>query len=63
MDISTTIFEWVLNIPNTLAQFSEWLIAPINETYLNISPLGLFGIGGGSFIIGLIGIHIVRLFL
>lgn len=58
-----TIFNWLLEIPQTVANFGNWLVSPIDERLLNISPLGLFGIGGGAVIIALIGIHIVRLFI
>lgn len=57
------LFNWVLEIPLTIAKFGNWLIQPINEQYLNISPLALLGVGGVATIIVIIGIHIVRLFL
>lgn len=61
--MSNTIFDWLLQIPQTIAGFGNWLISPISEQYLNISPLGLLGIGGVGVIITLIGVHVVRLFI
>lgn len=56
------LFDFLLNIPQTIAGFGNWLITPINTTYFNISPLALFGIGGTGFLITIITIHVVRLF-
>lgn len=58
-----TLFDFLLDIPQTIANFSNWLITPINSTYLDISPLGLLGIGGAGIIITIISIHVVRLFI
>ena len=57
------IYKWLLEIPQAVAYFGSWLVSPINEQFLNISPLGLLGIGGGAVIITLIGVHILRLFI
>lgn len=61
--MENTLFNWILQIPQAVAQFGEWLTTPINTQFLNISPLGLLGIGGGAILIGIIGVHIVRLFI
>lgn len=58
-----TLFKWLLDIPQVIAQFGSWLTNPIYPPYITISPLALFGIGGGSVIIVLIGVHVVRLFI
>lgn len=57
------LFELLLQIPQTLANLGNWLISPLNERFLNISPIALLGIGGTTFIIALITIHIVKLFI
>lgn len=57
------LFEFLLNIPQTLSQFGSWLITPLNEQWLNISPLGLLGVGGIGFIIVIITTHIIKLFI
>lgn len=57
-----TLFDFALQIPQTLASFGNWLITPISPQFLNISPLGLLGVGGVGFIISIIAIHVVRLF-
>lgn len=61
--MSETIFKWVLEIPQAVANFGGWLVSPINAQYLNISPLALLGIAGTTVIIAIIGVHIVRLFV
>lgn len=58
-----TLFDFILDIPKFVSLFATWLLNPINETYLNISPLGLFSVAGFSIFIGIIAIHIVRLFV
>ena len=57
------LFNFLLEIPQTLANLTNWLVSPISEKYLNISPLGLLGIGGTSLIIALILVHVVKLFI
>jgi len=57
------LFNFLLDIPQTLANFGQWLVTPLNERWLNISPLGLLGIGGTTVIISLIVVHIVKLFI
>ena len=59
--MAKTIFEWVLNIPQYLGEFSSWLTTPLQ--YINLSPLALLTIGGGTALITVIVIHIVRLFI
>ena len=61
--MTNQIFDILLGIPQYLAQFGSWLTTPINEQFFNISPLGLFGVGGGAFVIALLGIHIIKLFI
>lgn len=58
-----TLFNFILEIPRVISLFGTWLVSPISEKYLNISPLGLLGIGGVSFIVILISVHVVRLFV
>lgn len=57
------IFEWILQIPQTIANFSSWLVQDLQIGEWSISPLGLLGIGGSAVLIGIIGVHIVRLFI
>ena len=57
------LFNWVLNIPQVVAQFGSWLVNPIYDPYITLSPLALLGISGVSVIIAIIGIHVVRLFV
>lgn len=54
-----TLFDLLLNIPSYVATFTDWLMQPL--PYVNISPLGLFGIGGGAVIIAIIGFHLLHL--
>ena len=63
MPLYQELFNWLLEIPQTLAEFGNWLNTPIYDPYINISPLGLLGIGGISFIIALIIIHVIKLFI
>lgn len=56
-------FDLLSGVPQAVANFGDWLITPINEEFLNISPIGLLGIGGTTFIVAIIGIHLVRLFV
>lgn len=57
------LFNWVLNIPQVVAQFGSWLVNPIYDPYITLSPLALLGISGVSVIVAIIGIHVVRLFV
>lgn len=57
------LFDWVLQIPQTVASFGNWLTNDLQIGSWSISPLGLLGIGGVSVVIGIIGVHIVRLFI
>lgn len=57
------LYKLLLEVPQAVANMAEWLTTPISAKYLNISPLGLFGIGGTSVIIAIIVIHIVKLFI
>lgn len=59
----SSLVDWLLNIPLYLGEFSSWLVSPLNERYLNISPLGLFTIGGSTILISIIVLHVVRLFI
>lgn len=56
------IIDFLLGIPATIGQFGNWLVTPLGHG-LDISPLGLFGVGGVAVIISIIGVHIVRLFI
>lgn len=58
-----TLFNFLLEIPQAVANMGEWLVSPMSEKYLNISPLALFGIGGTSIIIGIIIVHVVKMFI
>lgn len=57
------LFQFLLDIPLTIAQFGSWLTSELTIGSWHISPLGLFSIGGVAVIIGIIGVHIVRLFI
>lgn len=58
-----TLIEFLLQIPVAVGNLGTWIISPINERYLNISPLGLLGAAGTSILIGLIVVHVVKLFI
>ena len=58
-----TIFNWLLEIPQAVGSWASWLVQPIYEPYIPVSPLGLLGITGGGVLLTLIIIHVVRLFL
>jgi len=58
-----TLFEFLLEIPKVISLFATWLVSPINERYLNISPLGLLSVGGFALLTGLIITHVIKLFL
>lgn len=58
-----TIFNWLLDIPQAVGNFASWLTSDLSIGSWTISPLGLLGIGGTAVLIGIIGVHIVRLFL
>lgn len=57
------IFNWLLQVPQAVGQFANWLTSDLQIGEWSISPLGLFGIGGTTILIGIIGVHIVRLFI
>ena len=57
------LFDFLLQIPQAVANMGFWLISPIHEKYLNISPLGLLGVAGTSVLIALIVVHVVKLFI
>lgn len=57
------LFDFLLDVPQALANFGGWLITPINPTYLNISPLGLLGVTGTAIVISIIVVHVVKLFI
>lgn len=57
------LIQFILEIPQAVAKMGTWLTTPISERYLNISPLGLLGVGGTALLIGLIVVHVVKLFL
>lgn len=58
-----TLFNFLLQIPQAVANFGNWLLSPLNEKYLNISPLAMLGIGGTTIIISIIIVHVVKLFI
>lgn len=53
-----TLFNFLLNILVSIAQFGQWLITPLE--YINMSPLAIFSVAG---ITTIIGIHLIRLFI
>lgn len=57
------LFNWLLEIPQVIAGFGSWLMSPLYEPYIKLSPLALLGVGGISTIIIIIGVHVVRLFV
>ena len=61
--MTTELFNWLLQIPQALAEFGNWLTNPLYAPYITMSPLELLGVAGVSVIIGIIVIHIVRLFV
>lgn len=60
--MENTLYNWLLNIPQTIAGFGNWLVKPIGNG-IDISPLGLLGVGGISVLIVIIGVHVVKLFI
>lgn len=60
--MENTLWQFLLGIPQYLAQFSDWLLSPIGNG-IDVSPLGLFGIGGATVLIFIIGVHVVRMFV
>lgn len=58
-----TLFEFLLQIPQTIFNLTSWLVKPISEKYLNISPLGLLSVGGTAILITLVVVHVVKLFI
>lgn len=61
--MESELFNFLLQIPQTISKLSSWLMSPISEKYLNISPLGLLGITGTSLLIAVILVHVVKLFI
>lgn len=61
--MESTIFRWLLDIPQAVGNFAGWLTTDLSIGSWSISPLGLLGIGGTAILIGIIGVHIVRLFV
>lgn len=61
--MENVIFQWLLEIPQAVGNMASWLTTELQIGEWSITPLGLFGIGGGTILIGIIAIHIVRLFL
>lgn len=57
------LFDFLMNVPQTIGAFSNWLMSPIYAPYINVSPITLFSVGGVSVIIWILGIHVVRLLL
>lgn len=52
------LLNWLLTIPQILAQFTNWIIQPL--PVINLSPLALISVGG----IGLlIAWHLTRLII
>lgn len=61
--MDSALFDWVLNIPYVMAEFTKWLTEPLAPPYISLSPLALFGIGGVGVLTTIIVVHIVKLFL
>ena len=57
------LIDFLLQIPVAVGNLGTWIISPLNEKWLNISPLGLLGAAGTTFLIVLIVVHIVKLFI
>lgn len=55
--MENTLFQWLLDLPATFAQFGEWLITPL--PYINIAPLAIIGVAGISLIISLLAFRLV----
>lgn len=58
MDLATTMFNFLLDLTQTIGSAGQWLITPLN--YVGVSPIMLFTASGFSVILG---IHLVRLFI
>ena len=57
------LFNLLMNVPQTIGAFSNWLMSPIYAPYINVSPITLLSVGGVTAVIWLIAIHVVRLVL
>lgn len=51
------LFQWLLDLPATFAQFGEWLTTPL--PYINYTPLAIIGVTGITAIIGLLALRLV----
>lgn len=54
------LFQWLIHIPETLAQFTNWLITPISDV-ISWTPLAILG---SSALVGIgliITFHLVHL--
>lgn len=52
-------FQWLIHIPEYMAQFGAWLTTPLQG--LGWSPLAMLGASAGVAITAIIIIHVVRL--
>lgn len=58
-----SLYNFLLEIPQAIAKFGEWLTQPLYEPYIQLSPIALLGVSGTAMLITIIGVHIVRLFV
>lgn len=61
--MENTLFNFLLEIPQAVSKLTGWITSPISEKYLNISPLGLLGVAGTTILLGIIIVHVVKLFI
>lgn len=56
-------FDWLINIPNYLADMYEWLNTPINIGTFSGTPLTMLGASAGVFLVVIIALKIKSLVL
>lgn len=57
------LYDFLLEIPQAVSKFGEWLTQPLYEPYIKLSPIALLGLSGTAVLIGIIAVHVVRLFV
>lgn len=58
-----SLYNFLIEIPQAVAKFGEWLTQPLYEPYIKLSPIALLGVSGTAVLLTIIGVHIVRLFV
>lgn len=58
--IETTLFDWLIHIPEYIAAFGSWLVKPIGYG-IEWSPLAILGTSAGVAVGALLIFHVVHL--